>query len=181
MPIIGQGWELHVVRAGEQQRDDETRTIGKYQVYRDGIPIPNLTGTTAEPGGPGDNAAVDCGLRVEAGTYALATHDGDTYCSIGYVTGTDRSVLRKPALKLEATGFRTDILVHPGHGFLASLGCVNPTSDLATGEAEMAFEDSRHRVVELIRNLELFAGATYPARNGCTIPSATIVIEDTGW
>ena len=39
------------------------------------------------------------------------TQDGDAYCSIGYVIDLDHKVFRKPALKLEAAGGHTDILV----------------------------------------------------------------------
>ena len=178
MPIGGAGSELHVVRSCEQQHDGQTRTVGRYQVYRDGVPVPELAGVTAEPGGPGNNATIDCGLRIEPGTYDLGTHDGDSYCSLGYVVDDDHTVLRKPALKLEATGVRTDILVHPGHGFLASLGCLNPTIDLPNGQAMIPFEDSRRRVVALIHDLEDYTGETYPARNGFVIPRASITIED---
>lgn len=178
MPIAGRGWELHVVRTGEQRRDDAVRTVGRYRVYRDGAPAPDLTGMIAEPGGPGDNAAADCGLRIEAGGYALATQDGDSYCSIGYVVDADHRVRRKPALQLRGTGRRTDILLHPGHGFLASLGCLNPAGDLATGDADLSFADSRRRVVALIEDLEHYAGDAYPAGNGQPIPRARVVIED---
>jgi hypothetical protein len=178
LSISGRGWELHVVRSHEQHHEGQTRTIGRYQVYRHGVVVAGLNGATAEPGGPGDNGTADCGLRVEAGTYALATQDGDSYCSIGYVTDPDHQVLRKPALKLEATGARTDILVHPGHGFLASLGCLNPTSDLASADIAIAFEDSRQRVVAMMEDLERYVGQNYPCRNGCVIPGASITIED---
>jgi hypothetical protein len=178
LSISRHGWELYVVRSHEQHHGSQTRTIGRYQVYRDGEALAGLNGSTAEPGGPGDNGTADCGLRVEAGTYALATQDGDSYCSIGYVTDPDHHVLRKPALKLEATGVRTDILVHPGHGFLASLGCLNLTSDLASADTVIAFEDSRQRVVAMMQDLERYVGETYPSCNGCVIPAAFITIED---
>lgn len=178
LSISGQGWELHVIRSHEQLHADRTRTVGRYQVYRDGVPVIGLSGTTAEPGGPGDNGTVECGRRVEAGRYALATQDGDSYCSIDYVIDADLKALRKPALKLEATGVRTDILVHPGYGFLASLGCLNPTSDLDNAETDLVFEDSRARVVAMIQDLEQYLGTAYPTCNGCTIPDASITIED---
>jgi len=178
LAISGRGWELHVVRSHEQHHSGQMRTVGRYQVYRDGVPVAGLAGTTAEPGGPGDNGAPDCGRRVEAGSYTLATQNGDSYCSIGYVIDPDPKVLRKPALALEATGTRTDILIHPGHGFLASLGCVNPTSELANSDIEIDFKDSRHRVVAMMHDLEGYVGDTYPTYNGCSIPGASIVIEN---
>lgn len=178
MPIAGRGWEMHVVRTGEQHRSGKTRTVGRYQVYRDGSPVPGLSGLTAEPGGPGDNATADCGLRVEPGVYALATHDGDSYCSIGYIVDASHRVLRKPALRLDATGVRTDILVHPGHDFLASLGCLNPAGDLATGDTDICFDDSRRRVIALINDLERYAGDAYPRHNDHGIAQASVVIEE---
>ena len=38
MPISGKGWELYIVRQAEQRRpsDGRRRTVGRYQVYRDG-------------------------------------------------------------------------------------------------------------------------------------------------
>lgn len=177
MQIKGRGWKLHVVRTAEQHRGEQTRTIGCYQVYRDGVVVPALHGVTAEPGGPGDNGTADCGLCIEPGTYALATQDGDAYCSIGYVVDPDHQVLRKPALQLRSTGQRTDILVHPGHGFLASLGCLNPTGELATAETDMCFEDSRQRVMALLHDLQAYVGDEFPASNGQNIPRAHVVIE----
>ncbi len=52
MPIAGQGWELHIVREMEQCRptDGRRRTVGRYQVFHDGIARSGsgMTGATAE-------------------------------------------------------------------------------------------------------------------------------------
>lgn len=178
MPIVGRGWELHVVRSLQQAHSGNTRTMGSYQVYRDGVPVPGLSGATAEPAGPGDNSRPGCGQRVEPGVYPLATHDGDAYCSIDYVLAVDPDVFRKPALRLEATGRRTDILVHPGHGFLASEGCINPSKTLCRGTESIDFEDSCRRVVAMIEDLVSYSAEHWPGCNNARIPRASVTIED---
>ena len=55
------GWTLLVKRLRTERRGDlRARTIGSYQVYRNGIPAtaPALSGATIEREGPGDNGDV---------------------------------------------------------------------------------------------------------------------------
>lgn len=77
MPIAGSGWELLIVRQSEQERasDGKRRTVGRYQVFHDGVAWsgPDLSGLMAECGGPGANRPEGNGKRVEAGTYPVFT------------------------------------------------------------------------------------------------------------
>jgi hypothetical protein len=170
------GWELRVRRSGEQARGGQVRTVGTYQVYHNGTPVDGLAGGTAEPRGPGDNRAADSGLCIEPGSYPLSTQDGEAYSTIGFVVRTDPQTIRKPALALLGTGVRTDILIHPGHGYLASLGCLNPTSEGMLEKDDIDFVDSLHRTIELIENLREFCGCSFPSVNGCAIARASLVI-----
>lgn len=117
MPIQGGGWELHVRRQGVQTRGERHRTIGTYEIFHDGVPA-GLSGTSVESKGPGDNNIRGNGRRVEAGIYPLATQDGNHYVTIGFLVSDDPDETPKPGLELLRTGRRTEILVHPGHGFL---------------------------------------------------------------
>jgi hypothetical protein len=177
MPISGNGWELHIVRKLEQDRSGRSRTIGDYQVYRDGVPQPSLQGTSVETKGPGDNKVRGNGRRLEAGTYPLATQDGTRYVTIGYIVSPDPDQTPKPGLELRSTGNRTEILVHPGHGFLASVGCINLTARLASGKSDIPFVDSRDRVIAAIQDLRAYCGTSLPHYNGQPIAHATVVID----
>lgn len=44
MTITGQGWEMLIRRTQEQRResDGKRRTIGTYQVFHDGVVVPEL-------------------------------------------------------------------------------------------------------------------------------------------
>ena len=50
MSISGQGWEILIERLLIQKRpsDGKIRTVGRYQVFNDGTPVPDLFGTTAD-------------------------------------------------------------------------------------------------------------------------------------
>ncbi|MBU8977498.1 MULTISPECIES: hypothetical protein [unclassified Lysobacter] len=80
MPITGTGWEFHIVRQSEQRRDSDgkRRTVGRYQVYHDGVAQtgPGLSGTVAETRGPGANRPRGNNRRIEPGRYTLATQGG---------------------------------------------------------------------------------------------------------
>src|SRR4051812_12835470 len=157
MPISGRGWEMLVTRKAHHQHGNKVRTFGSYRVYHDGRVVSGLAGGTAEPGGPGCNRTPDSGRCIERGTYPIATHDGDVYCSIGHVIEPDLNRVRRPALGLLGTGVRTDILIHPGHGFLASTGCINPTPANLSRTQDIDFADSFSRTLELMEDLRTFA------------------------
>lgn len=173
VPIIGKGWELEVKRLGVQRHGSQRRTYGAYQVFIDGHPVDGLTGNMCESIGPGDNSKRDNGKRVEAGTYPLWTQFG-RYRSIGYSGGPNSM----PGLRLEGTGNRTGILIHPGHPptlYLSSVGCLNPTAAL-TSDQSMAFPDSRARVVALIDSLRGFAPAAFRFETMTRIGGASVVV-----
>jgi hypothetical protein len=177
MPIAGQGWELFIQRTSEQSRGGRRRTIGTYQIFRDGAAQAGLRGTSVETKGPGNNHVAGNGRRVEAGTYPLATQAGTHYVTIGFLVSNDPDQTPKPGLELLDTGNRTEILVHPGHGFLASIGCINLTGPLKSGATDIPFVNSRDRVIAAIDNLKAFCGPNFPHHNGKPIANATVVID----
>jgi len=177
MPIAGSGWELHITRQSEQNRRGRVRTIGIYQVFHDGSRQDGLSGTAVEAKGPGNNAVRGNGRRIEAGRYPLATQAGSHYVTIGYLISTDPDQTPKPGIELLSTRNRSEILVHPGHGFLASVGCINLTAPLASGNTDIPFVDSRDRMIATLNNLKAYCGAKFPHYNGQPIADAWVVID----
>ncbi len=179
MPISGRGWELFIQRKSEQVRNGRTRTIGTYQVFHDGEGQDDLTGIAVESKGPGDNAVRGNGRRIEAGHYPIGTQAGAHYVSIGYLVSTDCDQTPKPGIELlsSGTGNRTEILVHPGHGFLASIGCINLSDPLHDGTIDIPFVNSRDRVIAAIKDLRAFSGNLFPHYNGQPIANAFVVID----
>ncbi len=173
---MDQGWEMRVERLAEQARGGLRRTIGRYRIFHDGALRPGLAGWTVEAPGPGDNLTPDNGLRIEAGAYPLTASLSDNYATLGYVLSDDPGRSPKPCLGVADTGARTWILVHPGDGFRISTGCINLTGELATGEADIGFGDSRDRVVALIGDLRSYLGPAFPRENGRPLPGARLVI-----
>jgi len=90
MPITGNGYEFHIVRTGIQTCSGsfkfKTRTVGTYQVFHDGNPVPGLSGAIFEQSGPGNNTKKgdDNDLCVTAGRYPLATQKGTKYKTVKY-------------------------------------------------------------------------------------------------
>lgn len=177
MPIAGSGWELLITRADVQERRSRLRTVGSYQVYHDGALQQALDGTSVETKGPGDNQVEGNGRRIEAGAYPLATQDGSHYVTIGYLNSSDPDQTPKPSLKLIDTGNRVGVLIHPGHGFLASIGCINLTSHLADGDVDVPFVDSRKRVIAVIDDLRTYTGRSFPHHNGHRISDAFVIVD----
>jgi hypothetical protein len=170
-------WELRVTRQREDKRGAKRRTVGKYQVFHDGSPVAELTGTIVETRGPGDNSHAGNNRRIKAGTYPLRTHSGPRYATIGFTASTSPSALKRPSLEVGNTAPRDAILIHPGRGFLSSVGCFNPSKGVANAAADINFADSRLRTIALINDLKAFAGASFPTSNNRPIPQAAIVIE----
>jgi hypothetical protein len=172
-------WEIRIQRLREQTRGIRTRTVGAYQVYRDGAPAIEglLSGTTAEALGPGGNdiSAKDK-RRIAAGTYTLRTTDGPDYMTYGYRP--DKLIRpAMPGIELAGTGARRDILIHPGkNAFLSSIGCINLCSRLPTPGERIDYVGSRRRVIALIDDMKHFLGNAFPQKNGRAIPNASVVI-----
>lgn len=177
MPISGNGWEIFIQRKTTQTRgsDGKIRTVGSYQVFNDGNPIVGLAGTSAESRGMGSNSQK--GRRIAAGRYPLATQDGGKYATIGYNPSKNQSALRRPGIELLDTGSRSEILIHPGIGFLASIGCINLCKSLPDASEPISFSGSRARVVAVIDNMRAFLGAGFPSKDGRPIPRAFAIIE----
>lgn len=181
MPISGSGWELHIVRMVEQSRrsDGKRRTVATYKVFHDGVEQSgvDLHGTVAESRGPGANRPPQNGRRVEQGVYPISTQAGTKYVTIGFVTNNSTSSVPKPGIELRSTGERTEILIHPGRGFLSSVGCLNPCTLLPTEEEMIDYVGSRRRTIALIENVKGFLRSQFPTRNGRPIPRAHVVID----
>jgi hypothetical protein len=181
MPISGQGWELHIVRESEQHRPSEgrRRTVGRYQVFHDGVAQtgPGLSGVTAESKGPGANEPINNGKRIEEGRYPLWTHPPGDYATWGYDPSERQGAKPKPSFELKDTGDRTEILLHPGHDFLASIGCINPCTSLPDANEDIDYAPSRKRVIAIIEDMKAHVGAAFPTTNEKEIPKAFIVVD----
>jgi hypothetical protein len=174
---MANGWELRITRQREDKRGTKRRTVGRYQVFRDDSPVTGLSGMIVETKGPGDNSHAGNNRRIKAGTYPLRSHSGPKYVTFGFTTSTNPTALKRPALEVGKTAPRRAILIHPGRGFLSSVGCFNPSKGLANAAADIDFVDSRSRVIDLIHDLRTFLGETFPPVNDKEIPLASIVIE----
>jgi hypothetical protein len=181
MLIEGHGWEFHIVRKSEQKRssDGKRRTVGEYHIFHDGVKqtAAGLSGSVAETRGPGANKPAGNNRRVEEGRYPLFTQDGMKYVTIGYKESESKSAKPKPGVELKGTAERSEILIHPGQGFLASVGCINPCTSLPDAAEMIDFEPSRKRVIAIISDLKAYAGNNFPTMNGKRIPNAFVVIE----
>lgn len=183
MAITGQGWEFLMKRTEVHTRASgktRARTVGTYQVYHDGVPqtVREMHGMFAEIGGPGDNSPSGKGKRrIEAGTYPLATQGGTKYKTWGYTTNNSPPQVPRPGIELLKTGSRTEILIHPGQGFVWSIGCINPCTRLLGAADPITYSNSWGRVVALIEDMKTFLGGRFPSSNGHTIPDAHVIIE----
>jgi hypothetical protein len=179
MPITGQGWEMLIRRTHEQRResDGKRRTIGTYQVFHGGTAVPALSGVTAESAGPGSNAVAGNEKRVEARRYPLFTQAGIRYVTFNFSPSENQNGTPKPGIELQETGNRSEILIHPGNGFLSSVGCINLARSLPTEEEPISYAGSRRRVIALIEDMKVFLGAAFPMQNGRRIPDAHVVID----
>lgn len=177
MTIVGRGWELLVSRSHRERRGDAWRTIGSYRVFRDGLPVDGLAGTTVEADGPGDNSAKGNRRRVIARRYPLLSHAGDRYRTFGFTETVSPEAVPGPAVRLGDTDARVAILVHAGNGFLRSEGCIHPTRALGGPANDIDFADSRSRTIALIVDLRRHAGIAIRPYDRAPIPDAWVVIE----
>ena len=175
-------WEIRITRQSEQKRasDGKIRTVGHYQVFHDGVPQTgeDMSGTTAESRGPGANRPGGNGKCVEAGEYPLATQAGAKYVTLHYSSSANHTSLPRPGIELLNTDQRSEILIHPGIGFLASIGCINLCKSLPDASEPISFASSRRRVISVIDDMTAFLGGSFPNSNGKKIPGAFCVIEE---
>jgi hypothetical protein len=169
-------WKLLIKRKAEHRRSGRRRVIGTYQVFHNGQPVAGLSGMSVESPGPGDNSSTGSRRCIAPGVYGLATHDGERYCTIGYTANVNPAALRRPGLRVTQTGARDGVLLHPGRGFLASVGCLNLTRPLWGGADDMDFIESRNRVIALIDHMRACLAEQFPDENGQEIPTAVIEI-----
>lgn len=177
MPIEKKGWELHIERKREDKRGGRKRTVGVYQVHHDGKPVSGLGGVCAETRGPGDNSKAGNNRRVEAGRYPLLTQAGTKYVTLNFKDSKSMTAIPRPGIELGKTNKRAEILLHPGRGFLSSIGCINPTAKLSKAVDDLEFLDSRTRTIAIIDDLKAFLGTKFPKKNGQPIPEAFVVID----
>jgi hypothetical protein len=176
--LKGTGWELLIERLAMHSRGEHRRTYGRYALFIDGVRV-GIDGFMCEPHGPGDNQTPENGKRVEPSRYPVFTHFG-RYRTIGYA-GDDAppGADSMPAIRLEETGARTDILIHPAYPakpYLASIGCLNPAAVL-TPDDDNDFWESRRRTIEIIESLRAFSPASFIADESVKIPDAVVIIE----
>lgn len=175
------GFCIHIKRIRQEQRatENHARTIGDYQCYWNGSALEDLKGQIVERGGPGDNTTEigdNRDLRIRAGAYRLAVHDGVRYKTHSYnQNSTSYNANPKPGLLLLDTDERSAILIHPGIDYVRSIGCLNPASGLINAESAIDYADSRQRTIAIINALKSKIGSSFP-RSG-TIRNAVIIIE----
>ncbi|MEG9524401.1 MAG: hypothetical protein MIL41_01260 [Hyphomicrobiales bacterium] len=177
-------WVLQIHRIRQERRAGQSfaRTISKYQVFHDEAKVDDLLGFFVERQGPGDNSktGVKEHRRIAAGTYPISTHDGagnEKYKTIGYAGDSGIGSIPRPCIRLDETDRRSGILIHPGNGYLWSIGCFNPASTMTDASSNIRFSDSRSRVIAIIDDLKTYLGSSFPRANNRTVPNASIVIK----
>ena len=171
------GWEIRIKRELIQSRTGLTRTVGQYQVYHDGEAVSALCGRTAESPGPGSNSTPGNKKRIEPGRYPLWTQDGTNYVTIGYTSNQNHAAIPRPSIELKETGNRSEILIHPGRGFLSSVGCINLCKTLPSADTDLEYVENRLRVIAIIADLRAYCGDSFPTANGQPIPHAWAVVD----
>jgi len=181
MPITGTGWEILFRRSEVQRRasDGKRRTVGTYQIFHDGVAQagPDMSGMFAETRGPGANSPANNGRRVEEGQYTLHTQGGTKYKTHGYSSSASSSALPRPGIELKGCLPRTEILIHPGRGFLSSVGCINLCTNLPHAGEPITFTSSRRRVISMLNDLSSYLGSAFPSKNERSVPNALVTIE----
>lgn len=182
MPITGTGWEIHFTRLHEQRKPSnwyKRRTVGTYQIYHDGVAQNGkyMKGMFAETRGPGKNRPEGNGRRIEEGRYTLRTQGGKKYKTHNYSSNGSPSAIPRPGIELRGTGERTEILIHPGRGFLSSVGCINLCTNLPDGTEPITYKSSRLRVIAMLDDLTEYLGSDFPKSNERHVPNAHVVID----
>jgi hypothetical protein len=172
-----------MVRKAEQRKPNKKskrRTVGRYQIFHDGVAQTGkfMSGAFAEARGPGDNSVKGKNkLRVEPKTYTLHTHGGKKYKTLKFSTSGSTNAQPKPGIELKGCLPRTEILIHPGRGFLSSIGCINPCTSLPNGAEPITYSTSRLRVIAIIEDLKTYLRDAFPESNEKTVPNAFVVID----
>jgi hypothetical protein len=181
MPIDGTGWEIHLIRDSVQTRagDGKRRTVGGYQIFHDGVAQtgPDMSGAFAETRGPGDNSAVGNNRRIEQGRYTLRTQGGTKYKTFAYSESASSGTSPKPGIELKGCEPRSEILIHPGRGFLSSIGCINLCTSLPDAAEGITYVSSRRRVIAMLDDMAAFLGSGFPNQNERPVPNAHVVID----
>ncbi|TIR32383.1 MAG: hypothetical protein E5X35_14640, partial [Mesorhizobium sp.] len=182
--LTGLVLQIKRVRA-EKRRGMKERTVSTYRVFHDRRPVAGLSGMICEARGPGDNSATgrQRGARIKAGIYPMLTHagtreiDGITaFKTFGFTSSIEVRRPPMPALRVGDTRYRAGILIHPGNGWLWSVGCMNPADDIADARSDIQYVHSRARVIRLIEGLKRELGSRFPTTNNQTIPRLTLEV-----
>jgi hypothetical protein len=182
MSVPAKGFCVLVQRKRQEKRSSKSfaRTVSSYQCFWNGAAIPSLEGQLVERGGPGNNTTAIGNvkdLRIEAGTYPLAVHDGTKFQTFGYSNSLHHNAMPRPGILLLETGERSAILVHPGLDYVWSVGCLNPASGLVNADSAVSYPESRAQVIAIINEMQAKLGVKFPKKGGTRIPGAVIVIE----
>ncbi|MEM8813089.1 MAG: hypothetical protein AAGF59_10765 [Pseudomonadota bacterium] len=153
--------------------------MGRYQIYHDGDAARgrDMRGMFAETRGPGDNSRENNKRRIEEGRYSLRTQGGRNYVTHNYNPSGSTSALPRPGIELRGCAPRTEILIHPGRGFLSSVGCINLCTNLPHAAEPITFKSSRRRVISMLDDLAKFLGNAFPSQNEKPVPNAHVVID----
>ena len=110
MPITGQGWEMLITRQVEQEREGYRRTVGRYQVYRDGVALTgrDMKGETAESYGPGANQPAGNGARA-APSKSRRSSSPEPITTMRSSTSVSNSFTSPKRVYTPGVGFQKDI------------------------------------------------------------------------
>jgi Domain of unknown function (DUF1906) len=173
------GWVMFVRRLREETRAGEgfARTVGCYQILRDGIPVEQAGGWTVERQGPGNNGEIGHTYHtcIAAGTYPLRLHSTEKYKTIGYVTNGEHP---RPAIEVGNTGDRVGILIHPADGYGSTIGCINLSGPLPDTSANILLNDSTARVVAIIESLRVYHNGSLPVSADGSLTNSLLFIAD---
>lgn len=188
-PVAGgtavRGVVLQVKRLrAERRRRVGERTVSTYQLFVDGAPVSAISGMFLESRGPGDNSSTGVArhTRIKAGVYPLLTHSGarvdgvTKYRTIGFTADTGVGAMPRPSIRLGETSSRSGILIHPGDGFLWSVGCLNASKPLGDASDNMVYADSRTRLIQMLDAIRGALAGSFPTENNRRIRDAWVEV-----
>ena len=178
-PVPADGWTIAVQRQREEYRPGEgfRRTVGTYQVYRNGVAVTGLSGWTVERQGPGNNGRIGKNEHrcIASGLYPLNSHASAKYRTQAFQTNGDHP---RPALEVGNTDQRDGILIHPADGYASTIGCINLSGPLLNENADIALSESLRQVIALIADLKAYKGGALPGSDATAIGAAWLVVND---